>query len=297
MHNDHSVFSLNKALIKQSFNQASPSYDDAAVLQREVANRLDERLDLIKIQPEQILEIGAGTGYYSQLLQQRYPSANMIALDIAHSMLLASRKKVSWFKKLRRKNHWVCADAQHLPLADNAVDMVASNLTLQWCDDLDQTFSDFNRCLKPEGLLMFTTFGPDTLKELRTSWKQVDDYNHVNAFIDMHDIGDALLRAGFSDPVMDVEHITLTYKEVMQLMRELKAIGAHNVTLGRQRGLTGKNKLQKLFAAYEQFRQDDVLPCTYEIVYGHAWKLDRPSNRPEDNTVKIPLSSLHKQKR
>jgi malonyl-CoA O-methyltransferase len=293
MPNHSNAFSLNKMLIKQAFNQAAASYDDAAVLQREVANRLNERLDYIKINPELILEIGSGTGYHTQLLTKRYPKSNVMSLDIAHAMLVSARGKTSWLQRIRKKQHWLCADAEQLPLIDNSVDMITSNLTLQWCSNLDQTFSDFYRCLKPGGLIMFTTFGPDTLKELRASWRQVDNYNHVNAFLDMHDVGDALLRNGFSDPVMDAENITLTYKEVMKLMRELKAIGAHNVTLGRQRGLTGKDKLKKLFSAYEQFRSGGVLPCTYEIVYGHAWKLDKPAkNTQHDQTVRIPLNTI-----
>lgn len=296
MQNNNDVFLLDKALVKRAFNQAASSYDDAAVLQREVANRLNERLDLIKISPDTILEVGSGTGYCSKLISQRYPKANYIALDMAHTMLTSARKKMPWLKRLRKKNHWLCGDAEQLPLASNSVDLIISSLTIQWCTDLEKTFKDFYRCLKPGGLLMFTTFGPDTLKELRASWHSVDDYNHVNAFLDMHDVGDALLRPGFNDPVLDIEHITLTYKEVMQLMRELKAIGAHNVSLGRQQGLTGKGKLKKLFSAYEQFRNDGVLPCSYEIVYGHAWKLERPqSNDNFDQTIRVSLDSIKRQ--
>ena len=294
MNNDNQAFALNKTLIKDAFNKAVPSYDDAAVLQREVANRLDERLELIKIQPQRILEIGSGTGYYSQLLHQRYPKAHLISLDLAHAMLLSTRKKIPWLQKLKSSRQWLCGDAEQLPLIDNSVDMVASNLTLQWCSKLQQTFDHVHRVLKPNGLFMFTSFGPDTLKELRASWRKVDDYNHVNAFLDMHDVGDTLMQAGFSDPVMDVEHITLTYKEVMQLMRELKAIGAHNVTLGRQRGLTGKNKMRQLFDAYETFRSNGVLPCTYEIVYGHAWKLDKAKQNNNDADARIPVSSIRR---
>lgn len=290
---DSHAFDLNKSLVRHAFNLAAPTYDDAAVLQREVANRLNERLDFIKLLPEVILEVGSGTGYFSELLHQRYPKSRKISLDIAHNMLVTARNKLSWLQKLRRPQHWLCADIERLPLATQSLDMVVSNLTLQWSSDLESSFSNIHRCLKPGGLFMFTTFGPDTLKELRASWRHVDDYNHVNAFIDMHDIGDALLRSGFSDPVMDVEHITLTYKEVTQLMRELKAIGAHNVTAGRQRGLTGRAKLQKLISAYEQFRRDGVLPCTYEIIYGHAWRGDKaPANTPDRNEVRITLDAI-----
>ncbi len=298
MPNNHRQFILDKPLIKRSFNRAATSYDKAAVLQREVANRLDERLDFIKTTPTMILEVGSGTGYLTQLITKRYPKATYISLDMAHMMLTTSKKKIPWIKKLYKTYHWLCADAEQLPLAHDSVDLIISNLTLQWCSDLEKTLKGFHRCLKPGGLLMFTTFGPDTLRELRTSWKEVDNYNHVNAFLDMHDIGDALLRPGFSDSVMDSEHITLTYKDVMQLMRDLKAIGAHNVSLGRQHGLTGKHKLKKLFAAYEQFRCNNVLPCTYEVVYGHAWKLE-PSEKPDidfNRAIRIPLDTIKRPK-
>ena len=288
------TYQLNKALIKAAFNKAHTSYDESAVLQREVANRLDERLDFIKLQPQKILEIGSGTGYYTQLLKNRYPDATIISLDIAHAMLTSSRSKQSWLQKLRKKQLWLCADAEQLPLAANSVDMIVSNLTLQWCEQLQQTFDGIHHALKPGGLFMFTTFGPDTLKELRASWRKVDDYNHVNAFLDMHDVGDTLLRAHFSDPVMDVENIALTYQEAMQLMRELKAIGAHNVTFGRQRGLTGKNKIKALLNAYEEFRSEGRLPCTYEVIYGHAWKSDQPKSKASPNENIIPVSSIQR---
>ena len=142
---------------------------------------------------------------------------------------------------------------------------------LQWCVDIDATFAELQRVLRPGGLLLFTSFGPDTLKELRDSWAQVDGHAHVNAFLDMHDVGDSLVKTRFADPVMDVERITLTYPDVWKLMRELKQIGAHNVTAGRPRGLTGKSHMQQLVNAYECYRQTDVLPASYEIVNGHAW--------------------------
>ena len=126
--------------------------------------------------------------------------------------------------------------------------------------------------LKPHGLLTFTTFGPDTLKELRLAWQAADDHTHVNRFIDMHDIGDMLVGGGFSDPVMDMEYFTLTYADVRQLMHELKAIGAGNVTRGRPDALSGKSRLAAVMRNYERFRRDGKLPATFEVVYGHAWK-------------------------
>ncbi len=256
-----------KRLARRSFEQAARSYDAAAVLQQEVAQRLLERLDLMKLEPARVLDLGCGTGHCIPRLMSRYKRADMVALDIAQPMLEQARKRGRWL----RRPHCVCADAEQLPFQSGAFDLVFSNLMLQWCVDIDATFAELQRVLRPGGLLLFTSFGPDTLKELRDSWAQVDGHAHVNAFLDMHDVGDALVKTRFADPVMDVERITLTYPDVWKLMRELKQIGAHNVTAGRPRGLTGKSHMQQLVNAYECYRQTDVLPASYEIVNGHAW--------------------------
>lgn len=261
----------DKSKMRQAFERAASSYDVAAVLQREISQRLLERLNYINLEPIRILDVGAGTGISLTGLKQHYPAANIYALDIARPMLLEARKKQGWWQRLRRPVKLITGDAEALPLADASIDLLFSNLTLQWCLDLEQTFKEFKRVLKPGGLLMFTTFGPDTLKELRSCWSQVDGYTHVNDFIDMHDIGDALVRNSFAEPVMDMELLTMTYKDVPGLMHDLKTIGAHNVTQGRSRNLTGKGRLQKVIHAYEEYRHNGVLPASYEIVYGHAW--------------------------
>ncbi len=257
----------DKAMARRSFEAAAQSYDQAAVLQQEIGARLLQRLELVKIQPQRILDLGAGTGQCIPGLFSRYQKAELVALDSALPMLSHARKRGRWLRRPR----CVCADAERLPFADSRFDLVFSNLMLQWCADLGLVFAELQRVLRPGGLLLFTSFGPDTLRELRASWRQVDGYNHVNAFQDMHDVGDALLRARFSDPVMDVERLTLTYPDVWQLMRELKQIGAHNVTVGRPRGLTGKAHMQQFVEAYERYRNNNVLPASYEIVNGHAW--------------------------
>jgi len=257
----------DKAQTRRSFERAAVRYDEAAVLQREVGVRLLERLDLMKLKPQRILDLGSGTGHCIDGLFERYRKSAVVALDIAHPMLLRARQRGRWL----RRPQCICADAERLPFADNSFDLVFSNLMFQWCVDLDSAFSELRRVLRPGGLLLFSSFGPDTLKELRESWRSVDQYAHVNTFLDMHDVGDALVRTRFADPVMDVERLTMTYPDVWKLMRELKQIGAHNVTSGRSRGLTGKQRMQRLVSAYEKFRCDDVLPASYEIVNGHAW--------------------------
>jgi len=262
---------IDKQQMRLAFARAAQDYDAAAVLQREVGDRLLERLDYIHFTPDTILDVGAGTGYCTGLLHKHYPKARVLALDIAQPMLRYARHKSSLWSRLRNKTEYLCADAEALPLADNSVDMVFSNLTLQWVNQLEQTLSEFKRVLRPGGMLLFSTFGPDTLIELQQAWRAVDSYTHVNAFIDLHDIGDAMLRVQLAEPVMDAERFTLTYPDVFKLMRELKAIGAHNVTQQRARGLTGKTAINRVQQEYEQFRQQDVLPASYEVVYGHAW--------------------------
>jgi malonyl-CoA O-methyltransferase len=272
------AFYTDKDRIRASFERAAASYDAAAVLQREVSDRMAERLSYIKHQPQVILDAGTGTGYGAAQLRTQYPDAQIVELDLAHAMLCASRERQragdGLLKKLfKRSQPWqVCADVERLPLADNSVDMIWSNLTIQWVNIPDSVFSEFERVLKPDGMLMFSTLGPDTLFELREAFGGVDHATHVTQFIDMHDLGDALMRVGFAEPVMDMDKIVLTYDTVRDVMHDLKAIGAHNATRDRSRGLMGKQAWQRVEAHYEARRRDGKLPATYEVVYGHAWK-------------------------
>lgn len=279
-------FLIDKHEVRRAFSRAAHKYDAEAVLQREVCSRMLERLDYIKAQPQRVLDAGCGTGRGTHQLAQRYPAAQVVALDIALGMLHEAREKTSWWRKLFGSNKlgYLCADIESLPLAANSVELVWSNLTIQWCNDLPGTFRELHRVLKPDGLLMFSTFGPDTLKELRTAFHNVDGHSHVNRFADMHDLGDMLLDAGFADPVLDVEVITLTYDDVRAAMRDLKNIGAHNATAGRSQGMMGKAAWQKVQQNYERLRRDGKLPATFEIVYGHAWRA-QPKQAADGRTI------------
>jgi malonyl-CoA O-methyltransferase len=238
--------------------------------------------------PRVVVDAGAGTGHASRALKRRYPKALVIALDSSPRMLQAAGRQQSWLRRFAR----VCADAERLPLADASVDLILSNLMLQWCNP-DQVFAEFRRVLAPHGLLSFTTLGPDTLRELRSAWRAVDSRTHVNQFIDMHDIGDALVRGGFAAPVLDVERYTLTYLDVRRVAADLKATGAHNATMGRAKGLTGRRRFAALQTAYESFRQDGRLPATYEVVFGHAWTPGTAARRgSHDGSATSPESSV-----
>lgn len=267
-------FLIDKREMRRAFSRAAPDYDATAVLQREVCTRMLERLEYIKLQPGLILDAGSGTGWGTRQLAQCYPAAQLIALDIAIGMLQVSRGQARWWQKLfaGAKQSYLCGDVESVPLSANRVDMVWSNLTLQWCNDLPATFSELHRVLKVEGLLMFSTFGPDTLKELRQAFAGVDQHNHLNRFADMHDIGDMMVQSGFADPVMDMELLTLTYEDVRAVLQDLKKIGAHNATVGRSKGLMGKMAWAHLIENYERQRKNGRLPATFEVVYGHAWK-------------------------
>ncbi len=269
-------YHIDKGRVRASFNRAANTYDAAAVLQKRVREEMLSRLDLVKIKPKAILDAGCGTGHGSFALQKRFSNANIVSLDLAFNMLQQTKLQRPWLQKCLQKmlhqQHLLCADIENLPIASNSMGLVWSNLAVQWCNDLDGAFSELARVLQPEGLLMFSTFGPDTLKELRAA--TTNGHTHVSRFIDMHDIGDALIRAGFSTPVLDVEHYTLTYDDVKSVMIDLKSIGAHNATAGRARGLQGRGFLQNLVQNYEQFRVAGKLPATFEVVYGHAWKAE-----------------------
>ncbi len=274
-------YRLDKARVRASFNRAAETYDAAAVLQKQVREEMLSRLDLVKIAPQAILDAGCGTGHGSFGLQKRFRSAQVYSLDIALGMLQKTNAQRSILSKIFGHKNLICADIESLPVASSSMGLVWSNLALQWCNDLDAAFAEVARVLQPESLFVFSTFGPDTLKELRTASN--NGHTHVSRFIDMHDIGDALTRAGFSAPVLDVERYTLTYDDVKSVMKDLKAIGAHNATYGRARGLQGKGFLQNLTQQYEQFRTQGKLPATFEVIYGHAWK--PISIRAEHNDV------------
>ncbi len=280
---------LDQTHFRQTFNRVAAQNDTSDPLAHWVGNSLLERLEFLNFSPSQILDLGIGTGRIARGLSAHYPTAQIYAMyqDLttfrklsnlrAYQDLTTGRKlsnlrpyqDLTTFRKL--SNLRAYQDAMQLPLADNSIDLLCSNLLLCWCNDQSQVLTEMRRVLKPDGKLLFTTLGPDTLKELRHSWAAVDSAIHVHHFWDLHQIGDWLLQLGFKTPVMDVDRVVQPYAEVPTLLRALQHSGATNLTVGRRRQLTGKQKFQAMIAKYESYRTAaGQIPATFEVVYGYA---------------------------
>jgi len=278
---------IDPRAVRRHFARAARTYDRAAVLQREVGTRMMERLDVMRLAPATILDAGCGTGEALPELVARYPQARRVALDVALPMLVATRERIRENRSLVDRllsplggrapgtASLVCGDVGSLPFAAETFGLVWSNLTLQWVDELQRAIAEIHRVLEVGGLVTFSTFGPDTLKELRAAFAGADAHPHVTRFVDMHDIGDLLVQSGFADPVMQMEMLTLTYADARAMTADLKAIGATNATEGRRRSLTGPRRFLRALAALEAMPRraaDGRIAATFEVIYGHAWK-------------------------
>jgi malonyl-CoA O-methyltransferase len=291
---------IDPRAVRRHFARAATTYDAAAVLQREIGTRLAERLDAVKLAPLAVLDAGCGTGDAQAELAARYPSARYVGLDVAAPMLAAARAKAASRRSAlarifasfvggRSENEprFACGDIAAMPFAAASFELVWSNLALQWVGDLPAAFAEMNRVLAVDGLATFTTFGPDTLKELRAAFSEVDGNVHVSRFIDMHDVGDMLVAAGFADPVMEMEMMTLTYDDALALLRDLKAIGATNAARARPRALMGRRRWERALAALDATRREGRIAATFEVIYGHAWKVPPQRTREGDAIVRF----------
>jgi malonyl-CoA O-methyltransferase len=258
---------LDPRVVAASFGAASRSYEAAARVQGAARAELLSRLELLRAPPGAVLDLGAGTGLAAREIKRRYRGAVVTAADIAAPMLEVARRRSRFWRPVR----CVQADARDLPFDDASFDVVFSNLMLQWVTPPDAALAEMRRVLKAGGLLLASSFGPETLRELRAAWQQADDGVHVNEFIDVHDLGSALARAGFAEPVLDVDRLVHTYADVRALMRELKAIGAHNMDARRARGLCGRQVFARMESAYEALRGPAGLPATWQLVHAVAW--------------------------
>lgn len=272
-------FALDRQAVARAFGRAGPGYDAAARLQSTVRAELLDRLGHFALAPRVVVDAGAGTGVASVELARRFPAATVVALDLAHGMLVQAGARLGLGARLTggrfgRRFERVCADVHRLPLAAGCAQLAFSNLMLQWADDLDLALRELHRVLAPGALLTFSTFGPDTLRELREAWSAVDDVPHVNPFVDMHDLGSALARAGFAEPVLDVDRHRLDYPDPLALMRELQQIGARNALAGRARGLTGRRRLAAVQQAYRERHgsPDGRVTATWEVIYATSFR-------------------------
>jgi malonyl-CoA O-methyltransferase len=250
--------------MRAAFERAAATYDAHSVLQAEVGRRLLEHLEGIRLEPGTIVDLGCATGASFDGLRARYPDAQIVGLDLSLGMLRRAAARTPWWKRTlgRRGSPLVCGDAHRLPLASGSAQFVFSNLMLQWCR-AEAVFAETARVLLPGGLFMFSTLGPDTLKELRAAFTAIGEPGRIDAFVDMHDLGDALVHAGFADPVMEMEMITLEYDSLDALVREMLAVGE----------APGASDWEPVRREYEKHRRAGVLPASYEVVYGHAWKV------------------------
>lgn len=279
-------FEIDQNLLIQSFNRAAATYDQYNFLQKHVGQKLVAQLDFIKLSPKRILEIGCGTGFCTALLHEKYPEAQIIAIDIADAMLKKACSTIH-----HPLIQYVCADATHLPFKPAQFDLIFSNLTLQWLPYLSWIFKEWLRVMQASGCLMFSSFGPNTLHELRESWRGIDRYTHTNQFSDILTTGNELMHSGWQHPVLDHEDITVRYAQLNQLFKDLKMIGAHNMTYGRTPGLMGKHKWQKFLQNYaEHYRHNDKYNLSYQIIYAHCFA--SPIVQREMNKIDIPIIAV-----
>ena len=259
---------LDRRQVRHAFTRAAATYEQHDALQRAVEARLFDSLDYYDGKPQRVLDVGCGTGRGTARLVKRWPHAEVIALDLAPAMLRTARRHAGWLRHFAR----VCADGEKLPFPDRSMDVVYSNLCLPWCDKPRPLLAECARVLKPGGFMVASSLGPDTLSELRAAWAVADpERPHVSRFLDLHDIGDAALAAGLKDPVLDVDHLTLDYATVRDMLAELKGLGATNADRERSTGLTGKQRFRKMLDAYAAQRRNGRIPATWEVVTLHAW--------------------------
>lgn len=279
---------INKEYKRKSFNRAASSYDQFCVLQNVISDNLLDRLKIINIKPLNILDLGAGTGRNGLNLRKKYQKSKIINIDFSEEMLnVAKKKNKSYFlDKINQSPYrYICADIEAIPIIENSIDLVWSSSSIQWCNDLPLVFRQIRNILKPGGLFIFSTFGPNTLNELRQVTEDLFGKQKTNLFVDMHNIGDLLISSGFSDPVLDIENFTMTYQDIKKLFMDIRGIGATSGNHNQNKGFLGKSFIHKMIDKYESYRINGLLPATYEVIYGHAWNI--PKVIPEYQPIKF----------
>lgn len=280
---------MHQTQIQANFSKAAKDYSAHAKVQQEIGRRLMQRFDYYKLKPERALDLGAGTGYFSQQLKKRFNQCQVVAFDLSESMLKKIKKGI--LKPVSR----VKGCMTRLPFKTNSYDIVFANQVIHWHADYLTLFKEIARVLKPSGVFVFSTLGPDTFIELKQAWAEVDEYQHAYSFVDMHLLGDALLKAGMAEPVVDMEYLTARYQEIKTLARDLKAQGVqHNTSRARQ-GLTTPSQWSAFSNAYDKYRDEDgLLPLSYEVIYGQAWGQALQQSLSANGEVVVPIAQLKK---
>jgi len=278
---------LDQNAIRRGFERAAAGFDEHAFLHREIRGRLLDRLQAVRIEADTVVDLGAGTGAAVPDLQRRFPGAAILPVDLTPAMLSAGAAAVAG----------ICGDAARLPLPDDSIDVVFSNLMLHHCPDPSAALADVRRVLRSPGVALFTSFGPTSFLELGRAWATADRFTHVAPFMDMHDLGDALIRSGFAEPVLDSQVLTITYGEFDRLVADLRGAGAANATEGRNRGLTGRASAERLRAACAALAgPDGRFPLTIDVIFAIAWA-DEPAPRPQPGgEIEIPVDRVRRQR-
>ncbi len=277
--------SLRRKDVQRRFDRAAANFDTADFVHSVTRDGLFARLEPVVIEAKTVVDLGSATGSGSRLLARRFRRARVVAIDLAHEMLVEARKKQSWFSR----NALVQATAEAMPFADHSVDVVFANLLLPWFSEPTPIFSEIARVLRKDGLFVFATLGPDSLSELRRAWRTVDDGQHVNSFLDMHDLGDVAVRCGLRDPVLDVDHLTVTYADHGALFQDLTAMGARNCLRGRKHSLSGRAQFMAMTDALGGATRDGLLSFELELVYGHCWAAGA---RPDAGEYRVAASEI-----
>ena len=283
---------LDQRQVRRGFDRAAAGFDAAAALPGEVRARLLGSLDYLDdTVPAVVLDLGSGTGHAAAAMKKRWPKSQVLALDLSLPMLRQSRRQAGWWRPFTR----LCADARALPLADGSVDLVFANLSLAWMEDLPAVFAGLRRVLRPGGLLLCSSFGPETLGELQAAFTGEHEPPQPIPLLPIAGFGDAMVAAGFRDPVLDRDLFTLTYDDLPSLMRELRAMGATNARVDRRHTLTGRGRFAAAAAAYEPMRRaDGKLPSSWEVIYAHAWAPDpgAPIREGGHDVASVPVSAI-----
>ena len=271
---------INKEYKRKSFNRAALTYDSCSDLQDRISDNLIHRLNSIELNPINILDLGCGTGRNGIKLRRKYEMSEIINYDFSENMLREARQKQQLISSKKDKispYSYICADIEEIPIEENSLDLVWSSSTIQWCNKLDSVFDQVKKILRPGGLFIFSTFGPNTLNELREITENLSKEKKTNIFIGIDSISDSLMYSGFSPPILDVENFKVTYKDVRKLFFDIKGIGATNGNVSKNSGLSGKSFTKNIIKNYEIYRKNNLLPASYEVIYGHTWNIPKPN--------------------